>query len=570
MENKGWVVSGLCVICALSMVIILLLTGLTALLVLYASEKGDDDGRTISLTGLSETSVEPFSLLRLEGSGFITEGSATSIEFIHDHIVTVPASSVDGSGVEVVVPPFVMEYEIDSVPVDVRVIQVHGGSVITTNKLENLEISRMEGPGPRNSTGLYAMGYLDLSMEIVSSMLLNTTDPAIRATLLSYGRSLADLRTMIVSVHEGSSDSISIKDTKGGDITFDRETLDLLDDLLHNIVTLSSGILEETVVMTRSSGDEAYDRKVDSEIETYRSYVQKQNEIGSMLLDAGAKFCYGMYTTMTGLVGGAALSLSLAAQVAIAVGSSWMTQLASGEIPTASGTVQTAMETIADDSLGVPVIGLIKDPLTLLTKFNDGLEEAKRFRPGEPDGGVLLTAASKGPLDDPRTLFNSGSAVRTLSIPEGQYDIDLSDAIPKVPPGQVSYSGTFDGGASFPRTTVCPQCGSVVNTFDYYVVITGTLQGMVDEKGRIGGTLTFYGEWSATGTPGCPHISCIPSSGPIGMTQTISGRTSSFSTGGSGSINAVTGSMDPDVVTGYLTFTTTDGSFRITYTLTPD
>jgi len=301
----------------------------------------------------------------------------------------------------------------------------------------------------------------------------------------------------------------------------------------------------------------------------------KQHEIGAMLLEPAARFCFGLYTTVTGLVGGAALSLGLAAQVAIAVGSSWLTQLASGEIPTPSGTMQTAMETITDSKIGFPVIGLLKDPLLLMNKMDQGLEEAKRFRNGEPSGGVMVNDRKnlRPPFDEQRTLFKKapGSLTRKLDIPVEQGSLSFKEALPSVPAGKVTYSGTFDGSATFPRTTNCPYCGPVVSHFDYSVIVTATLSGNVDRDGRLSGTFRASGDWSVTGSGGCGHIVCQPSNGPISLVQSISGSTSGFSLSKGGDlVQGMTGTMDPDSVYGEMVFLTTDGSFTVRYTLTPD
>lgn len=322
--------------------------------------------------------------------------------------------------------------------------------------------------------------------------------------------------------------------------------------------------------------DEEYRRRVTEDIDHFRATALKQHQIGTMLLEPAAKFCFGLYSTVTGLVGGAALSISLAAQVAIAVGSSWLTQLSSGEIPTPSGTMQTALETITDSKIGFPIIGLLKDPLTLMEKMNEGIEEAMRFRNGEPRGGVIINDRKNvsPPFDEQRTLYKNapGSYTQKLAIPIVQGSISFKDALPSVPAGKVVYSGTFDGSATFPRTTDCPYCGPVTNHFEYSVIITATLSADVDRDGRISGTLKANGDWSAIGTGGCGHIVCQPSNGPISISQTVSGRTSGFSTKTSGGdlVQGSSGSMDPDSVYGEMTFVTTDGSFTVTYVLTPE
>jgi hypothetical protein len=231
------------------------------------------------------------------------------------------------------------------------------------------------------------------------------------------------------------------------------------------------------------------------------------------------------------------------------------------------------METIADDRMGVPVIGLLKDPLTFLLKANEGLEEAKRYRAGEPNGGVIMVDnVLKNPTDEPKTFYKEGSGlpVRALDIPDEQESISFEDAIPKVQPGNVVYSGTFDGSATFPRSSNCPECGSVVSHFEYSVIITGTLTANVGSDGGISGTLQFSGEWSSTGTSGCPHIVCLPSNGPLSLSQPVSGKTSGFTARGTDTVGGINGSMDPDSVTGHLEIRTTDGSFTVLFTLTPE
>jgi len=577
MEKKGWVVAVLCSVCAVGTAVMLLLLALTGMVILYVSSNGSGS-ESITITGLSSSEVDPFTVLTVEGSGFDPEGSAVSVSFAgaDGFPVTVPASYAGDDKVEVVVPPMTILPNQTYVATEVRVIMVRGSSVLTSNTLKDLNVQPLDDPGTRTRTGFYALQFISFNSECIARMIQNESDPSKISGLLSYQASLTTLGMQIGSVYSGEAGSMNLTSTDGGLIELDRSILDELDVFVYNIVTRSIDELDEDgdrSMLTRAGAvDEEYERRVSSDIERIREYAQTQHDVGAMLLEPAAKFVYGMYTTMTGIVGCAAQTMSLAAQVALAVGSSWLTQMASGEVPTPSGTLQTAMETIADDRMGAPVIGLVKELLTLFSKFNEGLEEARKFRPGEPSGGVIVTDERRTPDEDARVLYKSGpgATVRTLMLPGGQIDKRIEDLYPQVPPGHVAYSGTFDGGATFPRTTYCPYDGNVVSHFEYDVVITGTLEGEVDGDGKFRGTLEFQGEWSATGTPGCPHIACVPSGGPISLTQSVSGRTSGFSARGSGMVGDVSGSMDPDVVTGHLSFQTTDGPFTVQYTLTPE
>ncbi len=566
------------------LVVLLLLTIFTGVIVFYAVDH-EEKVRFIHIDSMGASSVDPMTLLNITGSGFDPEGSAISVAFTGQDggiTVLIPATYADEKRVEVVVPPFLNGSDrFLSGRTDVKVVQVSKDRVMTSNVLEGLEIRPMLEMGDTIRTGVYTHLFISACLDSLDEILTNATDPDLISRLWDHRTSLAELMLQLDELIAGDRGSIALNTIDYETTLMDTEGIIEMDRLLlntvHRIVNVFPSNETRAGSFTRSdpvSGDEL----PESWREDYRQFREipmKQYEIGSELVPAAGKFCYGLFNMVTGIVGGAPLAIGLAAQVAIAVGTSWLTQLATGEIPTPSGTLQTALETVSDDKMGVPVIALFKDQLGLLKKFDEGLEEAKRFRAGEPRGGVVLTDNKMSSTSDElRTLFKGepGAPVKKLCILKDGSSIPFEDAIPQVLPGRIAYSGTFDGSATFTRTTNCPLCGVVASTFEYYVVMTGTFFAEVQEDGKMAGMLQFSGEWSATGVGGCPHIACIPSDGPINIDQSVSGTTSRFSVKQKGGemFTGFSGSMDPESVTGYIEFQTIDGSFSVPYTLTVD
>ncbi len=568
---------------AIVLVMLLFLSALTGIVFLIGSEREDgEEDAGISIDSLGTMNVRPLDLLTITGSGFEPDNSAISVVFM-DRVgfpMTVPATYADGDTVEVVVPPLINGTTFSDGKFSVRVVQVSKDKVRTSNVLDDLEVGPMLDLRGSMRTGYLTILFLDACLDCVNSTLMNETDPEMVSVMSDYRSSMMDLKYQVAFLVKGYIGSLNLSTIEGGTVELNTVLVRDLDRLLLNMVdrllnAFPSNITRSEPTRASIDEDEEYRRKVTEDVEQFRATAMKQHEIGAMLLEPAARFCFGLYSTVTGLVGGAALGIGLAAQVAIAVGSSWLTQLASGEIPTPSGTMQTAMETVTDSKIGFPVIGLLKDPLLLMKKMDQGLEEAKRFRHGEPSGGVMVNDRKnlRPPFDEQRTLFKKapGSLTRKLDIPVDQGSISFKEALPSVPAGMVTYSGTFDGSATFPRTTNCPYCGTVVSHFDYTVIVTATLSGNVDRDGRLSGTFRASGDWSVTGTGGCGHIVCQPSNGPISLVQSISGSTSGFSLSKGGDlVQGMTGTMDPDSVYGEMVFLTTDGSFTVRYTLTPD
>ncbi|MBN1390088.1 MAG: hypothetical protein JXA22_05540 [Candidatus Thermoplasmatota archaeon] len=567
-DRKG---TGGPIICAgVTAVVLVVLLVLAAFTGLMTYQVLKDDPGEISITALDATSLEPFSMLEIKGSGFDPQHSAISVVFISDQDppITISATYAESGKVRVVVPPYIDRYN-TSGTCGVKVIQVSGDRVMTSNVLKGLEIGPMQELNGSMDPGRYTRLYLTICQESLNDMIINSTDSDLSMAFM-------DQMTWLMGVQEQLDRSIA-DDLEYLELEENSVDLTTLDDLILNMVTRTVEIFpanDSSPEPTRSEDNADEELK---KLERMRSLSSsKVNEVGGPLIEAAAKFSLGMFMTVACLAGGAGLGLSLTAGIALGIGTSWLLQMASGEEPTPLTTLQTIGETVLDSRSFLPVAGLLGQLIPLYKAFNKAQDEVERFNKGEPGGGVVLNDMGnlRPPFEDLRMLYKRapGAHTQKLLIPGDPSSVPFRDAIPPVLPGRVSYSGNFDGSKSFFRTTNCPQCGPIVNRIDYFVDGSMELVADVDGDGRLSGTLSVSGSWETSGEAGCQHYAVQVNGGPLSSSQAISGSTSGFSAGSGASemVQGISCTMDPDSVYGEMSFQTTDGVFSVQYVLTPD
>jgi len=471
---------------AILVVVLLMLSAFTGVLVYMAVKKYQEPGE-IHIDSLGSSSVEPLSMLEIKGSGFDPDHYAISVIFIiRDIPFTISATYADSDKVEVVVPPYLGPDT--TMQCDVKVLQVSDDRVMTSNVLEGLEIEPMQELNSSIETGRYTGLYMDICMDSLFEMVLNSTDTDLTAALMEQIQWLQGVRH---ELDRSIADDLNYFGVGGNDVNITR-----LDEFIFNMVTRTVEVLPENAISTEQTRSEDYEA-LTREAQLGQVYDLKLHNILSTALPELAKFSIGMITTVACLAGGAGLGLSLIAGVALGVGTSWLMQLACGENPKPLTTLQTIVEAAIDFKLFFAA-GAMGQLLPLYKTFNEALDTVERYNKGEPEGGVLLNDMNKfKPLGDMPILFKKapGEIARRLTIPEEPSSVPFKEAIPKVPAGRVVYSGNFDGWKTFIRLTNCPQCGSIVNEIDYYVVGSIDLTAMVDEKGKMSGTLVVSGHW---------------------------------------------------------------------------
>lgn len=209
---------------------------------------------SISITSMDSASVPTFGLIAINGNGFDTSASISIVFTARDAItVTVPAVSATSAAVRVAAPALVSSRsgQLFDIPVvvEVQVVQVTTGSVMTSNTLGGLTIepaAPVAGPA-----GAFTKSFAQTNIDIMSDLRTARQSTAGYGDVLTMAQAFTDAQRTII-------DAINLI-LANKDVTVNLPTKDSLPMLLDSNVLattdrLASAYIQQANAAARRAG----------------------------------------------------------------------------------------------------------------------------------------------------------------------------------------------------------------------------------------------------------------------------------------------------------------------------
>ena len=209
--------------------------------------------QVVTITSVNKTSVRPFQLLTITGTGFQPQTSELAVVVApagttNSIATTIPVYGASATWVEFLVPPLVDASSGAFIggTVGLQVIQTTATSVMSSNVLGGVTISRLLDLSQSIKAGSVTRGFLQSGMNVLSVVQGDTANPSLAALIASLRTEGAALVSPIQRVENNSRLELSLPTTDGLPFSLDSRTLGIADRLI-------AAYLEETVPLLEAA-----------------------------------------------------------------------------------------------------------------------------------------------------------------------------------------------------------------------------------------------------------------------------------------------------------------------------
>lgn len=482
---------------------------------------------SLSIASLSASSIAPFEILSVSGTGISPLNSAVSVLFTstsNGSTVAVPVIFASENNVEVAVPPLMdpVSGQFISDIVNVAVVQTTGSSQVVSNTLTGLQVQSVPALASALGVGEYSLAFIAAgidSLENARDLALLATDEARFLEAIDQGiaelenlqQAITDVTTRgtaVLPTLDGSSLELTITDIEGLDQLFHAYVSALTDSL----ATGTGGTL---MALKDSVGATDMLRKVRKS--RCRSMIEDVPEFENLLaqpcqanedlaetadrirrdMPKYAKVAYGgILVVSTGAVTkgiGTLVGAGRAGRVFLSVAASWVTDWAIGKSPTPTDSAKTAVKSYADDVLGAPVLASIQ-PFVDLLDIIDDYPNPRAASGVEPKAGIMLNS----PSDDGTPSVGH----RMLIVKDDNGVLSVADAIVDVVSDPVGGTGSSsDETTSLEITNISCTVGE---RFSFGTIAFNVLKMSGTASGPVGSFLSGADQCSAWS--GCERL----------------------------------------------------------------
>lgn len=498
----------------------------------------------ISITSVNRSSVRPFQLLTINGSGFqpgsaeiavlVLSASGTNIVPI-----AIPVHVASATAVEFLVPPLVdaSSGAFSGGAVSLQVIQTTSSSVMSSNVLGSVTISRLRDLDRSVRAGSVTRGYLQSGLNVLSAVQGDTTNPALAALIALLRTEESALIAPVQRVENNNRIEVNLPTTDGLPFTLDARTLALADQMI-------AGYLEETVPLLEAAeppvspaveAAEATPCEIFTSVAVWDDFLCRNQRLHQLKAEKAAEtWRWGakLYmSTAGGLMGGWSIGLLARAQVLAASTAEAMQLLWTFSVPYLTSYLTLSPEPpvykplrsvgakVLDKKVagGFPILASTLKAFEIYTGASELIDRQNEavgliLSSSDPGGSNRGVDAYKPAPALPPGCPDPCVTVHSVSVPPTQAVTSLAGAAipaPSVSRFDGTYTGTFNGWWADEDGETLEVSGSVLFSVSHgtmTVTSPGSGTGTISAEGRVltgsvraeGASCTFGGGFSVT------------------------------------------------------------------------
>jgi hypothetical protein len=415
-----------------------------------------EDTLGLTISSLSTSSADPFSLLTITGSGFHPVNSAISVLFVPNGSgvpIAVPAFSASADSLQVVVPPFLNRTSgFSSGVMNVQAIQVSGSSLMTSNTIGGLNVGSLPSIPSSNLPGAVTGAWINSGLIVLQNIQTFAGSTPSYADLLSASNALGSDMTSslqaIDSIKANPTQTQNLATVDGSPFVLDAATLAASDRLVLaylqqflSFVQTQPATSLTTTVLHRSAQATCVadlDPVTLTMICDGRAYNQQFAQVGSAILPPAAAFVYGQWLSLAGAFGAAELLAAGVSEAAVnafqlvwaASGPYFSALAAGGPAPPLKEPATEVATTLVDIQLS-PLGTMLSGVLFAAELVSEANKVSSAPMGSAPRGGLIVSDPTTQPPPGSNALlrvqgFGDSATALSVMAPESQAIVPLS------------------------------------------------------------------------------------------------------------------------------------------------